>query len=513
VNSDLILRKVIENLDVMKSAERRFQSIFFHIPLELQSEIQELDTEGNETLWDTIYDILENQGILWCCINNNVKPTGLDILSLQLAAQLQTLGFHTRNIIVWYNNEYSCCSNRLSNRYTFVLFVTKHAEDYKFFIDKIREPHIWKDYEWGGGRKDRYHPLGKNPSNFWLKTISRKGKTINHVPLTWEEMVARCLKSCTEPDDTVLGIVPRNRDFGEVSKELNLRTKLVSLPPETGIHFQKKPWEAAQELARKGEGQSSPRIFYKSSESMDEIKSGEIQTIVTSPPYWGLRDYGIRNQIGFNESYQEYLGRLETVWAECHRILNDRGVLWININKRVVKGRILLFPVDIIKSCLKIGFKLQDIVIWFRAISVPSAGQENFTDRYEYIMMLTKTDKFKFYRNRLKSRDFFNEKEFDLINVWKLFRKIGNLSEDINAKTKIAVKHTAMFPEELVRRAVVLSSDEGDVVLDPFLGSGTTVAVAKSLRRTGVGYEINEAFKPLIKAKLKDDGQSLSKFL
>jgi len=500
-------------LHEIKKEGIQYQSIFFHIPLNPDLQLKSNCLNIQSDLWKILFEILDDSGILWCLANNSQTTEGLDILPLELAMGLQKIGFHTHNIVLWYNNEYPLCASWFTNRYSHVLFLTKKESNYKFNIDVVREPHIWKDYEWGGGRKDRYHPLGKNPSNFWLKTISRKGKTINHVPLTWEEMVARCLKSCTEPDDTVLGIVPRNRDFGEVSKELNLRTKLVSLPPETGIHFQKKPWEAAQELARKGEGQSSPRIFYKSSESMDEIKSGEIQTIVTSPPYWGLRDYGIRNQIGFNESYQEYLGRLETVWAECHRILNDRGVLWININKRVVKGRILLFPVDIIKSCLKIGFKLQDIVIWFRAISVPSAGQENFTDRYEYIMMLTKTDKFKFYRNRLKSRDFFNEKEFDLINVWKLFRKIGNLSEDINAKTKIAVKHTAMFPEELVRRAVVLSSDEGEVVLDPFLGSGTTVAVAKSLRRTGVGYEINEAFKPLIKAKLKDDGQSLSKFL
>jgi DNA modification methylase len=509
VNLDLILRKVIENLKVMETAEREFQSIFFHIPLELQSEIQELDAEGHQTFWNTIYDILENKGILWCCINNNVKPTGLDILSLQLAVQLQTFGFHTRNIIVWYNNEYPCCSNWFSNRYTFVLFVTKHAEDYKFFVDKIREPHIWKDYEWGGGRRSRYHPLGKNPSNFWLRTISREGKILNHVPLTWSEMVNRCLLSCTETGDKVLGVVPENRDFATACKERNLSFELIKMPPETCGPMLTKHSNLALVSSQPASG--APRIYFKSSESMSELEDGEIQVSVTSPPYWGLRDYGVSDQIGFKETYSEYLARLERVWAECYRVLHETGTLWVNINKRVVDGDILLFPVDIVRSCVKNGFKLQDIVIWFRPISVPGTGKGNFTDRYEFILMFSKTDQFKFYPNRIKMVDFLNEKE-ELINIWKLYRKIGNLSKEFGAKTKLAIRHTAMFPEELVRRVVLLSSDEGDAVLDPFLGSGTAVAVAENLRRRSIGYEINEAFKPLIRMKIRNGSQSLLDF-
>lgn len=502
---------IIEDLKVVESAKESFQSVFFHIPLELQSEIEESSSDSNKLLWRIIYNILEDKGVLWCCSNNMVKASGLDIFPLQLAVELQTLGFHTRNIILWYNREYPLCSNWYKNRYTYVLFLTKDAENYKFDIDKVREPHIWKDYEWGGGRRSRYNPLGKNPSNFWLKTLSKEGKILNYIPLTWVDMVNRCLISSTEPNDKVLGIVPANRNFVNICKERNLSFKLIKMPSETTDLSQIK--QSSLAFTPNQSTVVMPRIYFKSSESMSEIEDGEVQVVVTSPPYWGLRDYGVSNQIGFKETYSEYLTRLEKVWAECYRILRDDGTLWININKRLINGNILLFPIDIAKSCTRIGFKLQDIVIWFRAISVGGTGKLNFFDRYEFILMFSKKEAFKFYPKRIKTTDFLNEEKGEFINVWKLYRRIGNLSGEFGAKTKLAIKHTAMFPEELVKRVVLLSSDEGDTVLDPFLGSGTTIAVTENLRRSGIGYEINEAFKPLIGLKVGKGSQSLLKFL
>lgn len=511
--------KILEALQVLQSKGDSFQSIFFHIPLEKRLQASNGSFNSCAAFWSVIYDILNDRGVLWCCVNNTPTPNGLNTFPLDLAVELQDLGFHTRNIILWYNSEYSSCSNFFENRYTHIIFLTKDAKDYKFDIDKVREPHIWKEYEWGGGRRSRYHPLGKNPSNFWLKIESKEGKILNHIPMTWSEMVGRCLRSSTERDDNVLGIVPANRDFSTICREQGLRFELVhisieslnALSKSTNLPSIKPP---KQILRAKGTTANKPRIYFKSSESMDELKGGEIQVAVTSPPYWGLRDYGIKNQIGYNESYSKYLMRLETVWRECYRVLHDTGTLWININKRLIDGKILLFPVDVIESCVRIGFKLQDIVIWFRAISVPGAGQRNFTDRYEFIMMFSKKDTFKFYPNRLeRKRDFLNEKRGALINIWKLFRKTGNLSEEFRTKTKLAIKHTAMFPEELVNRVVLLSSDEGDNVLDPFLGSGTTIAAAKKWGRGAVGYEINEAFKPIVQAKTKSTEQSILSYL
>jgi len=495
----------------METKEESFQSIFFHGPLERKKQLKDNSFDSEGRFWKIIYNILKDNGVLWCCANNIPTPKGLDTFPLQLAIDLQTLGFYTRNVILWYNSEYSFCSNWFKNRYTYIIFLTKDPKKYKFNIDKVREPHIWKDFEWGGGRRSRYHPLGKNPSNFWLKVISKQGKILNHVPLTWGEMVKRCLQSCTEINDKVLGIVPRNRDFEAISKDLGLSCRLVQASSESYSSSSIKhsmPSSSSSNLSEK-----SPRIFYKSSESMMELKNGEIQVAVTSPPYWGLRDYGVSSQIGFKESYSVYLSRLETVWTECFRVLHDTGTLWININKRWIDGKILVFPVDIIQSCVKIGFTLQDLVIWFRPISVPGTGQQNFTDRYEFIMMFSKNDRFKFHQDKFKKRDFLNEKKAALVNIWKLYRKIGNLDKEFRAKTRPAKKHTAVFPEELVSRVVLLSSDKGDAILDPFLGSGTTVAVAQNLGRRGVGYEINEIFKPLIEAKIRNSEQSLLRFL
>jgi DNA modification methylase len=511
--------RILKALQVLQSKGNSFQSIFFHIPLEQGLQASNCSFNSCATFWNAIYDILNDKGVLWCCVNNTPTPYGLDTFPLDLAVKLQDVGFHTRNIILWYNLEYASCSNFFENRYTNIIFLTKDAKEYKFDIDKVREPHIWKEYEWGGGRRSRYHPLGKNPSNFWLKIESKEGKILNHIPMTWGEMVGRCLQSSTERDDNVLGIVPVNRDFAAICREQGLSFELVQIPTEsfnalsksTSLPSIKSP---KQILQAKGTTVNTPRIYFKSSENMNELKDGEIHVAVTSPPYWGLRDYGVENQIGYNESYSKYLMRLETVWGECYRVLHDTGTLWININKRLIDGKILLFPADVIKSCIRIGFKLQDIIIWFRAISVPGTGQRNFTDRYEFIMMFSKKDTFRFYQNRLgKKRDFLNEKKGALINIWKLYRKIGNLSEEFGAKTKLAIKHTAMFPEELVNRVVLISSDEGDNVLDPFLGSGTTIAAAKKLGRNAVGYEINEAFKLIVQAKTRSTEQSILSFL
>jgi len=519
VKLNLSSSDIINTLKAINNSRKSYQSIFVHIPLlPISGKISNL-AWVDERFWKGIIDALNQNGVLWCCTNTSPTLEGLDVFPLELAVRLQALGLCTRNVVLWYNSEYPNCSVMFKNRATYVLFVTKDAREYKFSVDAVREPHIWRDYEWGGGRRSRYHPLGKNPSNFWLRTKSKAGKILMHVPLTWSEMAKRCLQTCTQEGDEVLGIVPRNRDFVAVCKELNLEYQIVALPVEnreyeTGARTCHNIQNQHQFIeASNGPTIHLPRIYFKSSESMVELKEGEAQVIVTSPPYWGLRDYGVKDQIGFDESYSRYLSRLEAVWLECHRILNNSGTLWININKRMINGKILLFPVDVIKSCNRVGFKLQDIVIWFRAISVPGSGEKNFTDRYEFILVFSKKDEFKFYPQRIDDKDFLNEEKGDLINVWKLYRMIGNLNEEFGAKTKLAIKHTAMFPEELVRRVVLLCSDEGETVLDPFLGSGTTVAVATKLGRNSVGYEINEAFKPLVQKKLRDATESLSRFL
>lgn len=498
----------IEVINQVSYISKKYQTIFAHIPIKTDAS-NSLTSENLQTL----YRILHDDGVLWICTNIDKKEDVLEAWPLDLSSQLQNSGFFVRNIIIWYNKEYESCSSIFINRYSYLLFVTKRAVGYKFYLDSVREPHIWKEFEWGGGRRNRYNPLGKNPSNFWIHTSSKLGKTIAHVPLTWEEMVTRCLRSSTMAGSNVLGLVPKGRDFLTVTKKLDLLADAVELGEEHILPARNERYKEKIITNRKYRNDElTPIIYYKSSEEMTEIVDKSIKLAVTSPPYWGLRDYGISSQIGFNESYERYLVRLQKVLQETYRVLREDGTLWININKRIIGGKMLLIPLDIIQRARAVGFKLIDILIWFRAISVPGTGKDNFTDRYEFILLFSKTSNYKIRSLELKP-DFLCEETGADINVWKLYRRIGNISDEFKKETKLAIKHTAMFPEELVKRAILSGTNVGDSVLDPFLGSGTTVAIASRLGRKGIGYEINRAFEPLIRQKIYYLGNSLMRYV
>jgi DNA modification methylase len=500
-----MLAQVVRQLAKLSKS---YQAIFVHIP------IQESSSQiFKEESWHILGRFLEHDGVLWIVANNRVSNGSLDAWPLELSNKLQEKGFFCRNIIIWYNNEYKRCSTAFENRYTYVLFLTKNPKDYQFQLDAVREPHIWKEFEWGGGRRSRYNPLGKNPSNFWIHIDSKAGRTIAHRPFTWDEMVTRCLRTSVLGGEYVLGIVPRDRDFAKVAMGLGLRADVInlereSIPISTVIY--KRAYFSI--TAKQNVRDLSPVVFYKSSEKMTEIGDETIRLVVTSPPYWGLRDYGVKSQIGFGETYDEYLRRLETVWAEVYRVLSKNGTLWVNINKRIINGRLLLIPLDIIKGCKSVGFSLIDVLIWFRAISVPGTGKNNFTDRYEFILLFSKSNTYQI-RNPLTKPDFLSEGHESNINIWKLYRKIGNISNMFSNETKLAIKHTAMYPEKLVERVLLSATDPGDSVLDPFLGSGTTIAVASRLGRKGIGYEINPAFRPLIEQKIAKNRSSLIPYI
>ena len=106
-------------------------------------------------------------------------------------------------MIIWYNKNKEKFSRDLVRYYSTIIFAVKNKR-YDFDLDSSREPHIWKDFEWGGGRRSRYNPKGKNPSNLWLKTHSEKGKTLNFIPLSTEKMMERCLLLSNSKNKDVL---------------------------------------------------------------------------------------------------------------------------------------------------------------------------------------------------------------------------------------------------------------------------------------------------------------------
>ena len=236
----------------------------------------------------------------------------------------------------------------------------------------------------------------------------------------------------------------------------------------------------------------SHKVHFKSSEKMKEVKKESVQCVVTSPPYWDLKNYNVDGQIGYKESYEEYHSRLKVVWNECFRVLKKDGSFWINVHSKKHNSETYLIPLDIIRSLNKIGFFLKDILIWHKSSGIPP-GEKRFGQHFEYILFFVKDkNNFKFRKESLDSIiDYKIENLTSIGDVWNIKKKAGNIGKD--------VPHPAIFPVEMIRRIIKVSTDKTDVVLDPFLGSGTTTLAAIELHRSSVGYELNEKdYKPLI---------------
>ena len=242
---------------------------------------------------------------------------------------------------------------------------------------------------------------------------------------------------------------------------------------------------------------------------MTEVSDQSVHLIITSPPYWQLKDYGNGGQIGFDDSYEDYINNLNIVWNQCHRILHKGCRLCINIGdqfaRSVYYGRYKIIPIrtEIIKFCETIGFDYMGAIIWQKVTTCNTTGGATIMGSFPYP------------RNGIVKLDY----EFIL-----LFKKYGiapQVSREIKEKSKMTIdewnrffaghwnipgekqdKHLAMFPEEIPGRLIKMFSFVNDTVLDPFLGSGTTSLAARKLGRNSIGYEINPDFIPVIKQKL-----------
>lgn len=234
-------------------------------------------------------------------------------------------------------------------------------------------------------------------------------------------------------------------------------------------------------------------IIFSTSENMQAIANETVQTIVTSPPYWDLKNYDNHSsQIGFNEDYQQYLDRMNLVWRECKRVLKEEGSLFININYRRIGNQILRIHDDFIKQLVKIGFLFQQKIIWHKPSGIPTA-QPRLADRYEYILHFSIKPTFAFYQ--VAYNDYKNNLPNYIYNSWRIVKKAGSIGKKF--------PHPAMFPIEMAQRTILLTSKENDIVLDPFLGSGSTLIAAIRTGRSAYGYELNIGYKELIEYRLE----------
>ena len=259
------------------------------------------------------------------------------------------------------------------------------------------------------------------------------------------------------------------------------------------------------------------KIILGDSRYLSKIEDKSVQLIITSPPYWQLKDYGSENQIGFNDSYEEYINNLNLVWKECYRVLSDGCRLCINIGdqfaRSVYYGRYKVIPIrtEIIRFCETLGMDYMGAIIWQKNTTMNTSGGGSVMGSFPYP------------RNGILKIDY----EFILI-----FKKLGNAPKPTKQQKEESIlskeewntyfashwtfggakqtEHIAMFPEELPRRLIKMFSFVNETVFDPFAGSGTTLLAAKNLGRNSIGYEINKDFIPIIKNKLNVEQSDLN---
>ena len=268
------------------------------------------------------------------------------------------------------------------------------------------------------------------------------------------------------------------------------------------------------------------RIIESSAESMDELPDSSVHLIVTSPPYWNIKDYGNQDQIGFHDSLEDYLDRLASVWEECYRVLHPGCRMVINVGDQYLSSteerpyQIMPLNALIVNKVLEAtDWEIIPLgnIIWQKQTNTetsggacvmgsfgrPRNGYVNYD--YEYISIFKKPGKAPGVPQEIKELDSIPTPE------WKeLFNGHWNFTGDRQTE------HPAPFPEELPRRLIRMFSFTGDTVLDPFLGRGTTMKAAKQMDRSCVGYEIGfdsptgKDWKRVIEDFLDEEGIDVS---
>ena len=249
---------------------------------------------------------------------------------------------------------------------------------------------------------------------------------------------------------------------------------------------------------------------------------------ITSPPYYGLRNYGGEDsQIGLEESPEEYIQNLVEIFREVRNLLTEDGTLWVNMgdsyyNYRPGKGQGLVKQTvskgkrDLPDKCARRGNKLKGLkekdligipwmfafamradgwylrqdIIWSKPNPMPESMRYRCTKSHEYLFLLSKNQNYYFDVDSIKEPTVTGKGMKRKRSVWNI-----NTSSYKDA-------HFAVYPEELITPCILAGSEKGDIILDPFIGSGTTAKVAKSLGRYYLGCELHENYGDLIEKRV-----------
>jgi DNA modification methylase len=234
------------------------------------------------------------------------------------------------------------------------------------------------------------------------------------------------------------------------------------------------------------------------------VEPSSIDVTITSPPYYNLKDYNDKRQIGLGQDFEHYKDDLKTIFRDIYAATKNTGSLWIIVDNLRINGKLVLLPYEMAEWAKSAGWILQDVLVWDKGKTRPVNRRLGLRKVYENILVFSKQESFKCHSERLRS--------YDLSRWWvkwpERYKSTGKIPTDIWS-FQIPTQgnwskwqlfrdeklHECPFPPKLVERILLLATDEGDLVLDPFAGSGMTLAVADAMKRRFIGFEINETYR------------------
>ena len=285
-------------------------------------------------------------------------------------------------------------------------------------------------------------------------------------------------------------------------------------------------------------------------DSLEVIKTlpdGSVNCCVTSPPYWGLRDYGVEGQLGLEKTPEEYVGKMVAVFGEVRRVLRDDGTLWLNlgdsysgscqtggtnsISQPHVKHKrsTNLKPKDLVGIPWRVAFALQadgwylrQDIIWYKPNPMPESVTDRCTKAHEYVFLMSKSARYYYdaeavkepIENPGKPRKFSkagNKDRNDTLREYDPATVSGRNKRSIwtVATRPFKEAHFAVFPPDLIKPMILAGCPTGGVVLDPFVGSGTTAIVARELGRRFIGIELNPEYADMARRRVGQTTPSL----
>lgn len=299
-------------------------------------------------------------------------------------------------------------------------------------------------------------------------------------------------------------------------------------------------------------------------ERLRDLDEKSVQTAVTSPPYWGLRDYDADGQLGLEATPKEYVDNLVDVFREVKRVLRDDGTFWLNIGDSYYNYRpggdalpqqsissteqdlpedgcprrntkidglkekdLCMMPSRVAFALQDDGWYVRNHIIWKKTNPMPESVKDRFTTSHESIFLLSKNDQYKFNQIKEPHKTAPNYEGGETRgHTTKDGKKWAgqqeqrhgsniNYSEDGRNKRDVwemsvasfQDAHFAVFPEQLPKNCIKAGSDEGDVVLDPFSGAATTGVAALKLGRKYIGVDLNSDYHEIAKKRIREDDE------